>query len=82
MVGCHERIGWHQMFGKCIVGVTFIFTSKISSKMKLNVRNSRFKCFQKFSIATSEKRIVTICQNLIFVFPMCSQEYRRMIKDL
>jgi hypothetical protein len=70
------------MFGKCIVGVAFIFTSKISSKMKLNVTNSRFKCFQRFSIATSEKRIIKICQNLIFAFPVCSQEYRKMIKDL
>jgi hypothetical protein len=34
--------GWHQTFGKCIVGVAFIFTSKISSKMKLDVTNSRF----------------------------------------
>jgi len=46
------------MSGKCIVGVAFIFTNKISSKIKLNVRNSRCKCFQRFSIATSEKKIV------------------------
>jgi hypothetical protein len=79
VVGWHEKIGWHQMFGKCIVGVAFIFISKVSSKMKLNVRNSRFKCFQRFSIATSEKKIIKFCH---FFFPMCNQEYKRMIKDL
>ncbi len=68
------------MSGKCIVGVAFIFTNKISSKMKLNVRNSRCKWFQRFSIATSEKKIVKIFQ--IFFFPVCSQEYERIIKDL
>ncbi len=78
VVGWHERNGWHQTFGKCIVGVAFIFTSKIWSKMKLNVRNSRFKCFQRLSIATSEKRMVKFCQYLIFGFPVCSQENRRI----
>jgi hypothetical protein len=68
VVGWHERIGWHQMFGKCIVGVAFIFNRKISSKMKLNVKNSRFKFFQRFSITTSEKRLVKFFQNLFFFF--------------
>jgi hypothetical protein len=40
---------------------------------------SAFKSFQSPQV---RKEIVKICQNLIFVFPMCSQEYRRMIKDL
>ncbi len=62
VVGWHERIGWHQMSGKCIVGVAFIFTSK------LNFRNSRFKCFQRFSIATSEKKIVKFCQKYIYIY--------------
>ncbi len=70
------------MIGKCIVGVAFVFNRKISSKMKLNVRNSRFKFFQRFSIATSEKRIGIFSQNLIFVFPVCSQKHKRVIKDL
>ncbi len=81
VVGWHEKIGWHQTLRKCIVGVAFIFTCKISTKMKLNVRNSRFKCFQRLSIVTSEERIVKICQNLFF-YLVCSQEYRRMIKGL
>ncbi len=35
VVGWHEKIGWHQTFGKCIVGVAFIFTRKISSKNEM-----------------------------------------------
>jgi hypothetical protein len=35
VVGWHEKIGWHQMFGKCIVGVAFTFTSKISLKNEI-----------------------------------------------
>ncbi len=35
VVGWHEKIDWHQTFGRCIVGVVFIFTSKISSKNEI-----------------------------------------------
>ncbi len=79
VVGWHERIGWHQMCGKCIVGVAFIFTSKISSKMKLNVRNSRVMCFQRFSIPTSEKKIIKFCQNPFF-FQCVAKNIERWLK--
>jgi hypothetical protein len=51
--------------------------------MKLNVKTQGLSAFKSFQSPQMKKRIVKICQNLIFAFPMCGQEYRRMkIKDL
>jgi hypothetical protein len=37
---------------------------------------SAFKSFQSPQV---RKRIIKICQNLIFIFLVCGQEYRKMM---
>jgi hypothetical protein len=56
VVGWRERIRWHQMYGKCIIGVAFIFTSKFHKKWNEMSKNQGLNAFKGFQLSQVRKK--------------------------